>query len=76
MIELPPGAALPVHVIARALHCDDQHLVHLIESGELEAFDLRSPHSSRSTLRVTRTTLIEFLARRKIVVVESDGKKH
>jgi excisionase family DNA binding protein len=66
MIELPPGESLPIHVVARALSCHRNHLVNLIEAGHLEAYDLRGPHSSRSTIRITRQTLIEWLASRKI----------
>jgi hypothetical protein len=66
VIELPPGESLPIHVVARALACHRKHLVNLIEAGDLEAYDLRGPHSSRSTIRVTRQTLIQWLESRKI----------
>jgi hypothetical protein len=71
---LPPGESFPVHVLARVLHVDRKHVVHLIDCGELKcAVDLRGPASSRSTIRVPRWAVEEFLRSREIIVI---GKSH
>jgi hypothetical protein len=67
---LPAGESFPVHLLARVLHVDRKHVIHLIDSGEIKcAVDLRGPGSSRSTIRVSRAAVIEFLESRKIIVV-------
>ena len=67
---LPPGESFPVHVLARALHVTRNHVVNLIDCGELKcAVDLRSPGASRSTIRVPRVAVVEFLEARIIKVV-------
>jgi len=68
--ELPAGDNFPVHVLARYWHVDRKHIINLIESGEIRcAIDLRSPHASRSTIRVPRWAVEEFLRSREIIVV-------
>lgn len=62
---LPQGGALPVYIVARALGLHRSHIVSLIEEGELVAFDLRGAGSSRSTLRIPRQSLIQFLEARQ-----------
>jgi hypothetical protein len=68
---LPAGDSFPVHLLARILHVDRKHVIHLIDCGELKcAVDLRGPGASRSTIRVSRAAVIEFLESRRIIVVE------
>jgi excisionase family DNA binding protein len=67
VIELPPGESLPVYLIARVLSIHRDHLLHLIEAGELPAIDLRGVGSSRSTIRIARHDLLDFLERRQIL---------
>ena len=78
--HLPPGEALPVYVIARALGCHRSDIVHLVEAGEVEAIDLRGPGSSRSTIRVTRQSLMEWLESRSVIATTGKlnrrGGKH
>jgi hypothetical protein len=67
---LPPGESFPVYLLARVLHIDRKHVVHLIDTGELKcAVDLRGPGASRSTIRISRAAVIEFLESRRIIVV-------
>jgi hypothetical protein len=75
---LPPGNSFPVHLLASALHVSRNHLIKLIDTGEIKcAVDLRSPGSSCSTIRVPRAAVLEFLESRKIVVVpaEKNGRR-
>ena len=66
--DLPAGGALPINVIARAVGLHRSRILSLIESGELEgAIDIRTPGSCRSTIRVPRQAVIEFLEGRKVV---------
>jgi hypothetical protein len=64
--HLPAGESFPVWKLAQLFHVSDQHLVNLIEEGEITAFDLRGKTSSRSCVRVPRNALIEFLQRRQV----------
>jgi hypothetical protein len=67
---LPPGDNFPVYLLARFLHVHRQHVLNLIDCGEIKcAIDIRSPHASRSTIRVPRWAVEEFLKSREIVVV-------
>lgn len=75
MLELPPGEALPVYVIARILCVHRTHVLNWIDSGELKAIDLRGSQSSRSTVRVERQSLVKFLESRQIIVVEPKKQK-
>jgi Helix-turn-helix domain len=71
---LPPGESFPVHLLARVLHIHRTHLINLIDAGEIQcAVDLRGHGSSRSTIRVPRAAVIEFLEKRRIVIIP-DGK--
>jgi hypothetical protein len=75
---LPAGESFPVHVLSRVLHVHRTHITSLIESGEIKCgFDIRGAQSSRSTIRVPRAAVVEFLERRKIVIVDprSHGTK-
>lgn len=68
---LPEGESFPVYLLARTLHVTRNHVINLIDTGELKcAVDLRGPGSSRSTIRVSRAAVIEFLESRRIIVVE------
>lgn len=70
---LPVGESFPVHLLARVLHVHRKHVIHLIDCGELKcAIDLRSPGASRSTIRVPRAAVLEFLESRRIIVAPSD----
>jgi hypothetical protein len=74
---LPEGDSFPVHVLARILHVDRDHIVHLIDTGEIKcAVDLRSPGASRSTIRVSRVAIVEFLESRRIIVVGDTHDHH
>ena len=74
---LPAGESFPVHLLARVLRVHRDHVIHLIDSGELKcAVDLRSPGASRSLIRVPRAAVVEFLESRKILIVESPGKRN
>jgi hypothetical protein len=73
--HLPPGESFAVWQLAKLLHCHRTHLVHLIESGELVAFDLRAKSASRSTMRVPRDSIVEFLQKRQVIAATT-GKKH
>jgi hypothetical protein len=67
---LPSGDNFPVYVLARYLHVHRQHVLNLIDSGEIKcAIDIRGPGASRSTIRVPRWAVEEFLKSREIIVV-------
>ena len=73
---LPEGQSFPVHLLAKVLHVTRVHVVNLIDAGEIKcAVDLRGPGASRSTIRVPRAAVLEFLESRRIVVV-SDEKRN
>jgi hypothetical protein len=64
--ELPPWDFFPVWWLAKSWHGSDEHVLRLIEKGELPVgVDLRSPGASRSMIRIPRKSVIEFLNRRK-----------
>ena len=63
--ELPPGEALPINVIARALGLHRYHILDLIDEGDLVAFDLRSPGACRACIRISRASVISFLEKRQ-----------
>ncbi len=71
---LPPGETFAVWQLAKLLWCHRNHLVHLIEEGELVAFDLRGKGSTRSTLRVPRGSIVSFLEKRQVIAIAE--KKH
>jgi len=76
---LPAGESIAVYQLARHWHCDRGHIIHLVESGAIRAFDLRGEGSSRSTLRIPRAALVEFLEKRQVIVPPSrdkHGRKH
>jgi len=69
-LALPAGDSFPVHVLARYWHVTRPHIINLIESGEIKcAIDIRSPGASRSTIRIPRWAVEEFLKTREIIVV-------
>ena len=73
---LPPGGSFSVIVLARALQVTRNHVINLIDTGEIKcAVDLRGPGASRSTIRVPRAAVIEFLESRRIVIVEPDQNR-
>lgn len=68
------GAPYRSKFIARAVGLHRSRILSLIESGELEgAIDIRTPESCRSTIRVPRQAVIEFLESRKVVA--TSGKR-
>lgn len=66
--ELPPKMDFfPVWFLAKLWHAHRQHIVNLIDSGELKVpVDLRNKASSRAMIRVPRASVVEFLTRRKV----------
>jgi hypothetical protein len=66
---LPDGKSFPLNVLARALCVHRDHLIHLIECGELPAVDLRAPYSSKSCIRIPREAIEEFLRKRIVATV-------
>jgi len=69
-MALPEGDSFPVHVLARFWHVHRQHVINLIDSGEIKcAIDLRGASGSRSTIRVPRWAAEEFVKSREIVIV-------
>jgi hypothetical protein len=65
--SLPPQDFFPVWQLARIWKAHRQHVINLIESGELKVpVDLRNKASSRSMIRVPRASVVEFLNRRKV----------
>jgi excisionase family DNA binding protein len=72
VVELPPGDHFPVYVLARYLHVHRQHVLNLIDSGEIKcAIDIRGAQASRSTIRIPRWAVEDFLKSRTIVIVQS-----
>jgi len=64
--ELPDWSFFPCHWLAHRLQVDSKHIANLIESGEIKcAVDLRSRGASRTTIRIPRAAVVEFLTRRR-----------
>lgn len=64
--ELPPWDFFPVWWLAERWHCDTEHIVHLIDSGELPlGVDLRNKGSSKTMIRIPRKSVVHFLNLRK-----------
>jgi hypothetical protein len=63
--ELPAGEALPINVVARALHCNRAEILSLIENGDLTAFDVRGKNSCRACVRITRVSILDLLSKRQ-----------
>jgi hypothetical protein len=62
--------------LAKILCCHRQHLVNLCESGAIKvAIDIRGKGSSRSTIRVPRAAVLEFLESRQVIVLPSPQPK-
>jgi hypothetical protein len=56
------GEMFAVWQLSEILRCNRQHIIDLVEQGELVAFDLRGAGSSRATLRIPRDSVKSFLA--------------
>lgn len=65
---LPSGESFPVWQLARHWGVDRKHVVNLVESGAIKAFDLRGEGKSRSTYRIARASVVAFLESRKVIV--------
>jgi excisionase family DNA binding protein len=62
---LPIGESVTVYELARFLKVRREVVLEWIESGELSpAYDLRSPGSGRSVIRIPRAAVLEFLESR------------
>lgn len=66
--ELPPNMAFfPVWFLAKLWHCSVQHVLNLVDSGELPVpVDLRGKAATKTMIRVPRASVVEFLNRRKV----------
>lgn len=65
--DLPAGKEFfSVPFLARLWGCSNEHVIGLIESGEIAiAADLRGTGSTKTMWRVTRRAVVDFLNRRK-----------
>jgi excisionase family DNA binding protein len=64
--HLPADRNFAVNTLAKLLGVRRQHVLDWIDSGQIRcAFDLRGAGSSRSTIRIPRAAVLEFLAKRK-----------
>jgi hypothetical protein len=64
--ELPPWNFFPIAWCANEWHCSPEHIVNLIETGELPVgVDLRGHKSSKMMIRIPRKSLVAFLNHRK-----------
>jgi len=71
--HLPNWESFPVNFLAKYLQIHRDHVLRLIELGEISpVLDLRAPNSTRSCLRVPREAVLDFLKTRQVTVV---GKK-
>ena len=66
--ELPAYARFfPVFLLAKIFRCHRQHVINLIESGDLKVpIDLRGPRATKSMWRAPRPAVVEFLNNRKV----------
>ena len=63
---LPRRESFSVHWIAEYWRCSVQHVINLIESGELPVdADLRKKAPTKTMIRVSRKSLAEFMNSRK-----------
>ncbi len=51
--------------VAYTLNCDVDHVYHHIQDGNLDGRDIGRASAKRATYRITRASVLEFLARRK-----------
>lgn len=64
---LPQQEFFPVWQLAKLWKANRQHIINLIESGELKVpVDLRGKAATKTMIRVPRGSVIEFLNRRKV----------
>lgn len=71
---LPDWDGFPVWWLEKRWKVSDEHWLNLIEDGELKkCVDFRRTGSSRSAIRVTRASLLEFLHRRKDIQAIADA---
>lgn len=71
---LPDWDGFPVWWLEKRWRVSDEHWHNLIEDGELKlCVDLRRTGSSKSLRRVTRSSLLEFLYRRKDLGAVADA---
>jgi hypothetical protein len=66
--ELPANRNFfPVWELAKSWHCSVQHIINLVESGELKVpVDLKGKSATKTMIRVPRASVVEFLNRRKV----------
>ncbi len=66
--ELPPKMDFfPVWFLAKLWHCSAQHVLNLIDTGEMPVpVDLRGKAATKTMIRVPRKSVVEFLNRRKV----------
>ncbi len=66
---LPAGMDFfPVWWLASRWGVSKQHVINLVESGEIRvALDLRGGGASKSLIRVPRCSVLEFLKKRKAI---------
>jgi hypothetical protein len=66
--ELPPKMEFfPVWFLGKLWHCSAQHVINLVDSGELKVpVDLKGKAASKTMIRVPRASVVEFLNRRKV----------
>jgi excisionase family DNA binding protein len=69
-LALPKGVAfLTIRQLAVSLGVSRQHVMNLIEKGDLEAgADVSVTGSTRSSLRIPRASVIRFLNSRRVIV--------
>jgi Helix-turn-helix domain len=68
VVGLPEGEMFSIEQLSKILRCNRQHIVALVEEGELVAYDLRGKDSGRSCVRVLRDSVISFLRASDIVL--------
>ncbi len=64
--RLPPGVGVfTIPQLDEIFQTSNQHWLNMIESGELFAWDLRMPGTTKSMMRIPRSALVKFLEKRQ-----------
>jgi hypothetical protein len=73
---LPPGDTIAVWALAEALGVHRTHITNLLDQGEIKcAIDLRGKGSSRSTIRIPRSAILEFIEKRQVAIATITDKR-
>lgn len=66
-LRIPDKSTLRPDEVAKILGCSDKHVMHGIEEGSFAAVDIKSAGCQKSSLRIVRESLLEYVMKRKTI---------